>query len=71
VTVSYFEWIQNISGHNWTEDYVLDELERYMVSSFNDVYEIHKKSKVNMRTAAYMLAMERVSEAFKTRGLWP
>ena len=71
VTVSYFEWIQNISGHNWTEDYVLDELERYMVSAFNDVYEIHKRSKVNMRTAAYMLAMERVSEAFKTRGLWP
>lgn len=71
VTVSYFEWIQNISGHNWTEDYVLDELERYMVSSFNDVYEIHKKNKVNMRTAAYMLAIERVTEAFKTRGLWP
>ena len=71
VTVSYFEWIQNQTGHYWTEDHVNDELERYMVTAFNDVYEISKKNKVDMRTAAYMLGIGRVVEAYKTRGLWP
>ncbi|MBU1024073.1 Glu/Leu/Phe/Val dehydrogenase [bacterium] len=71
VTVSYFEWVQNMTGHYWTEDHVNDELERYMVTAFNDVYEISKREKVDMRTAAYMLGISRVVDAYKTRGLWP
>src|SRR5215208_3391042 len=56
VTVSYFEWVQDRGGYFWTEQLVNDRLRDIMVNSFQDVLELSKKHKVNMRTAAYMLA---------------
>jgi len=71
VTVSYFEWVQDLQAHFWTEDEVNAKLENCMVESFNDVYEIHEKENVDMRMAAYMLALTRVADAIKTRGVFP
>jgi glutamate dehydrogenase/leucine dehydrogenase len=71
VTVSYFEWVQDLQAHFWTEDEVNAKLENCMVASFNDVYEIHKKENVDMRMAAYILALIRVADAITTRGVFP
>ncbi|MGB9679071.1 MAG: Glu/Leu/Phe/Val family dehydrogenase [Thermoanaerobacteraceae bacterium] len=68
VTVSYFEWVQNLYGFYWTEEEVLKREEQLMVDAFNSVYEISKTHNVNMRTAAYMLSVKRVSDAMKVKG---
>ena len=71
VTVSYFEWVQDLQAHFWSEDEVNAKLENTMVESFNDVYDIHQKENVNMRMAAYILALTRVADATTTRGVFP
>ncbi|MGC8569398.1 MAG: Glu/Leu/Phe/Val family dehydrogenase [Nitrososphaeria archaeon] len=71
VTVSYFEWVQNLQRLQWSLEQVNKMLEERMVKSFNDVYDISKKYKVDMRTAALVLAVSRVAEAIKLRGIWP
>lgn len=71
VTVSYYEWVQNLNREHWSLEEVNRKLENKMVKSFNDVYEITKKEKSNMRTAALMLGIGRVGEAIKTLGIWP
>ncbi|MHA1506922.1 MAG: Glu/Leu/Phe/Val family dehydrogenase [Candidatus Asgardarchaeia archaeon] len=71
VTVSYFEWLQNITRDKWPLEKVRKKLEEIMVRAFNDVYEIHKKENVDMRSAAYILAIKRVAEAIKMRGIYP
>lgn len=71
VTVSYFEWVQNFSAIRWSRDRVLGELKRVMAESFSDVMEIAKREKVNTRMAAYILALSRVAEAGRIRGLFP
>ena len=71
VTVSYFEWVQGIQSLSWSESQVAAELERRMVSSFNDVYERAQREDVDMRTAAYLIAVERVAQAIKLRGIYP
>jgi len=71
VTVSYFEWVQNVQKLFWTEDDVNKQLERVMVGAFKEVYDIAVKEKVHMRTAAYMLAIRRVAEAKRLRGIFP
>ena len=71
VTVSYFEWAQNIQGYYWAEDEVNEKLERVMQRSFHDVYETAENNKVNMRTGAYMLAISRVAEVTRLRGIFP
>lgn len=71
VTVSYFEWVQNLYTFYWTEEEVNKHLERVMVQSFEKVYDMHKKEKVDMRTAAYMVAVKRVAEAGLKRGMFP
>jgi glutamate dehydrogenase (NAD(P)+) len=68
VTVSYFEWVQNIYGLYWTVEEVHDRLDKIMTKAFNEVYAIHVKNNVNMRMAAYMLSVQRVAEAMKLRG---
>lgn len=68
VTVSYFEWVQNLMNFYWTEEEVNSRLEQIMVKAFNEVFDIHKKYSVNMREAAYMLAVKRIAEALKLRG---
>lgn len=68
VTVSYFEWVQNLYGFYWTEEEVLKREEQLMVDAFNSVYEISRQYNVNMRTAAYMLSIKRLAEAMKAKG---
>jgi len=71
VTVSYFEWVQDIQAFFWTEAEINGRLERIMNESFDAVYALSKKHKVDMRTAAYMLAVGRVAEATRLRGIYP
>ena len=71
VTVSYFEWAQNMQGYFWDEAAVNRELERFMKRAFHEVYELSKRHKLDMRTAAYVLAVGRVAEATRVRGLFP
>src|SRR5690349_19985966 len=70
VTVSYFEWVQDRQGYFWNEQLVNDRLEEIMVSSFKDVVGYAEKHNVNNRIAAYMLAIDRVANAIKMRGIY-
>jgi glutamate dehydrogenase (NAD(P)+) len=70
VTVSYFEWVQDRQGFFWNEDLVNSRLEEIMVGSFNSVTAYGVKHKVDNRTAAYMLALDRVASAMKLRGIY-
>ena len=70
VTVSYFEWVQDRGGYFWTEDVVNDRLREIITRSFSDVLKLAKQHKVSMRTAAYMLAISRVSTVHKLRGIY-
>jgi glutamate dehydrogenase (NAD(P)+) len=71
VTVSYFEWAQNIQGYYWAEDEVNQKLERVMKRAFQDVHQTAGNHSVNMRTGAYMLAISRVAEVTRLRGIFP
>jgi len=68
VTVSYFEQVQNAMNYYWDEPTVHERLDAKMTKAFNDVYEASKKHNINMRTAAYCVAVARVAEAMKLRG---
>jgi glutamate dehydrogenase (NAD(P)+) len=70
VTVSYFEWVQDRQGYFWNEQMVNDRLEEIMINSFQDVVSYAEKHSVNNRTAAYMLALDRVAYAIKLRGIY-
>jgi glutamate dehydrogenase/leucine dehydrogenase len=71
VTVSYFEWVQNLTREHWTLDEVNAKLEKKIVKAFEDVHKLAKKEESDMRTAALMLGVGRVAHALKTLGLWP
>ncbi|OPX23889.1 MAG: glutamate dehydrogenase [Planctomycetales bacterium 4484_113] len=71
VTVSYFEWVQNLYNFHWDEKRVNHELEKVMVQAFNEVHEMAKEKQVDNRTAAYLLAVDRVARAGAERGLFP
>lgn len=68
VTVSYFEWVQNTMGYYWTEQEVNEKLARKMVDAFSDVFEMRETQAVDMRTAAYMVAVGRLAEGLRARG---
>jgi glutamate dehydrogenase (NAD(P)+) len=70
VTASYFEWVQDRMGYFWTEKEVNERLERIMIDSFDDVVQYAVTHKVNNRTAAYMLAIDRVAYTTKQRGMY-
>ena len=70
VTVSYFEWVQDRQGFFWNEQLVNDRLEEIMVASFDAVVGFADRHDVNNRTAAYMLALDRVASAIRTRGIY-
>jgi glutamate dehydrogenase (NAD(P)+) len=70
VTVSYFEWVQDRGGYFWSEDTVNDRLRDIMVKGFRDVLDTARQHKVNMRTAAYMLAISRVATVHRLRGIY-
>jgi glutamate dehydrogenase/leucine dehydrogenase len=71
VTVSYFEWVQSLQSFFWEETQVNQHLEKIMTRSFHEVLAIAKKYNVHMRTAAYLLAVGRVAEATRIRGIYP
>src|SRR6266545_731408 len=70
VTVSYFEWVQDRQGFFWNEQTVNQRLEEIMVESFGAVVAFAEKHRVDNRTAAYMLSMDRVAFAIKLRGIY-
>jgi len=69
VCVSYFEWVQNKQGFYWKEDEVNAKLEEKMVKEFASTVEIHKRKGIDMRTAAYVLALGRIDEATRDKAL--
>ena len=71
VTVSYFEWLQNLRREYWSEAEVNERLDVIMTRAFAEVYDAHLKYNTNMRTASIALAVNRVAEAIKLRGIWP
>jgi glutamate dehydrogenase (NAD(P)+) len=71
VTVSYFEWLQNLRRDYWAEQKVNERLDRNITKAFNDVYQTSERYGIDMRKASTVLAVNRVVEAIKIRGLWP
>ncbi len=71
VTVSYFEWVQSLQAFFWEEKQVNEHLEKIMTRGFAEVLAIAKEYNVHMRTAAYILAVGRVAEATRIRGIYP
>ncbi len=71
VTVSYFEWVQDLQSFFWSEEETNKRLLQIMTRAFDDVYALAQEKKVAMRTAAYILAVGRVAEASKIRGIYP
>ena len=69
VTVSYFEWVQNIQQFGWDEERVNRELGKIMARAAADVHALAKEKKVSLRTAAFIIAIERVAEAERLRGV--
>jgi glutamate dehydrogenase (NAD(P)+) len=70
VTVSYFEWVQDRMGYFWPEDVVNERLQQKMVASFNDLCRYADAHHVDTRTAAYMLAIDRVAYDTRMRGIY-
>ena len=68
VTTSYFEWVQNIGGYYWTLDEVYEKLDKKMTAAAEAVLETSDKYKVDPRTAAYVISVQRVADAMKARG---
>ena len=71
VTVSYFEWVQDMQSFFWTESRINESLHEIMDRAFESVHAMSKRHSVHMRTAAYMVAVARVAEATTLRGLYP
>ncbi len=68
VTVSYFEWVQNLYGYYWTEKEVVERQEIAMVDAFNAIWEIKEAHNVSMRNATYMYSVKKVADVMKLRG---
>jgi len=71
VTVSYFEWVQDLQANFWDEEVVNRSLDRLMMRSFQDVSDVAAREKCDLRTAAQMLAISRVAKAATLRGIYP
>jgi glutamate dehydrogenase (NAD(P)+) len=71
VTVSYFEWVQDLQELFWDVDEVHRKMEKILGRAFSDVHNSMKQYKVDMRTGAYILAIDRVAKATESRGIWP
>jgi glutamate dehydrogenase/leucine dehydrogenase len=70
VSVSYFEWVQNRLGYFWTEERVNRRADRIMKQAFDNVYKASKKYKCSLRTAAYIVAIEKVASTSHLRGIF-
>ena len=71
VTVSYFEWVQDLNRDHWSEKIVNEKLHEIMVKAFGETLAISQRESVHMRLAAYLLAVQRVADATSMRGLYP
>ena len=71
VVVSHLEWVQALSGLYWEEEQVNAELERKMIKAFQDVWQEATKRKVSLRCGAYVVAIERIAEVYRYRGIFP
>jgi glutamate dehydrogenase (NAD(P)+) len=71
VTVSYFEWVQDLQSFFWDEDEINARLEKVMHRAFTEVWETSKQQGVSLRQGAYVLAIQRVAEATTDRGIYP
>ncbi len=71
VTVSYFEWVQDLNRDHWSEQVVNAKLKEIMVKAFQETLAIARREQCDMRTAAYLLAVQRVADATAMRGLYP
>ncbi len=71
VTVSYFEWVQDLQANFWDEEDVNRSLDRLMMRSFHDVYDVAAREKCDLRMAAQILAVSRVAKAATLRGIYP
>jgi len=71
VTVSYFEWVQDLQSNFWDEEDVNRSLDRLMMRSFHDVYDVAAREKCDLRLAAQILAVNRVARAAALRGIYP
>ena len=71
VTVSYYEWVQDLYSYFWSESQVNEALEKAMRTAFENVYATATQYKTDMRTGAYILAIGRVAEATRVRGIFP
>lgn len=71
VIVSYFEWVQNIQEVMWSEEKINRKLEEIMGNAFLSVWDTATGRKISPRMAAYLIAVKRVVEAKKIRGIWP
>ena len=71
VTVSYFEWLQDINRRSWSLERVNDELETEMLAAWRDICDAYEARDVTWRDATYIVALSRVAEAHEARGLWP
>jgi glutamate dehydrogenase (NAD(P)+) len=71
VTVSYFEWVQDIQAYFWSEDEVNDRLRQIMERSYGEVHDFATDKGLTMRQAAHWIGVGRVAEAHLTRGLFP
>jgi glutamate dehydrogenase (NAD(P)+) len=71
VTVSYFEWVQDLQEFFWDEHDINERLERIMLRAFDNVLKVSQEKKVMMRTAAYVLAIDKVAQATTIRGIYP
>jgi glutamate dehydrogenase/leucine dehydrogenase len=71
VTVSYFEWVQDLNRDHWSESVVNAKLKEIMVKAFSETLAVARREQCYMRTAAYLLAVKRVADAMEMRGLYP
>jgi glutamate dehydrogenase (NAD(P)+) len=71
VTVSYFEWVQNLQEMFWSEEEVYDRLQKILSRAFAETDQIARQKKISMRTAAYILGIQRVAKAMELRGIYP
>ena len=71
VTVSYYEWVQNKRSESWTEEEVDAKLERAMTRAFREVSDFARHHKVDLRIAAYALALQRIEAVYKEREIFP